>query len=225
MKKIIDLLFDMSDPDYKKFHSRLMPTVKNEKIIGVRVPHIRALAHKIYGTAGACEFMRELPHVYYEENNLHAFLIERIPNFDSCITELERFLPFIDNWATCDMLRPKVFAKNREKLLPFIYKWLSSEHTYTVRYGIEALMTYFLDDGFKTEYADAVAAVKGEDYYLLMMRAWYFATALAKQYSAIIPYIAEHRLDRATHNMAIKKAVESRRITAEQKNHLKSLRL
>lgn len=224
MKKTVERLFELQDLSYKEFHCRLMPNIEKERVIGVRTPALRALAAEIYGTPAAEALLKELPHSFYEENNLHAFLIAQIKNIDLCIAELNRFLPFIDNWATCDMLRPRVFAKNKSRLLPEIKKWLCSDSTYTVRFAIEMLMVHFLDADFKPEYAEAVAAVKSEDYYIMMMKSWYFATALAKQCDCALPYITERRLDRSTHNKAISKAVESRRISDSLKTELKALK-
>lgn len=168
--------------------------------------------------------MENLPHEYYEENNLHGFLIEKIKDFDTCIAELERFLPFVDNWATCDMMSPKVLKKYPKELLDKIKTWIRSENTYTVRYAIGCLMNDYLEEQFSTDYLDMVAAVKSEEYYIQMMQAWYFATALAKQYEAVLPYLEERRLEPWVHHKAIQKAVESYRITPEQKQYLKTLK-
>ena len=218
-------LLEMQDVAYRDFHARLMPTVSKEKIIGIRIPEIKKLAKEIAFTPDACEFMKALPHKYYEENNLHAFLISEIKNFEKCIVALEEFLPYIDNWATCDSLRPKCFKLNTDKLLSYIYKWLDSEKTYTVRFGIEMLMLHYLDEGFEEEYLYTVSKIKSEEYYVNMMVAWYFATALAKQYEATLPLIKSHALSAWTHNKAIQKAIESYRITAEQKSELRMLKL
>jgi len=218
-------LFKLQDLKYKDFHSKLMPTVNPDLVIGVRVPHLRSLAKKLKGTAEAERFIRELPHKHYEENNIHAFLIEQIKDYKTALAETERFLPCVDNWATCDMFLPKVFKKHTEELLEHIKLWIRSDKPYTVRYGIKLLMQLYLDEHFKTEYMDMVASVKSEEYYVNMMRAWYFATALAKQYDAALPYITENRLDRWTHNKTIQKAVESYRITKEQKEYLRNFRI
>lgn len=217
-------LFEMQDVEYKAFHSRLMPTKSGETIIGVRTPALRKFAKEMakYGDTEA--FMNELPHKYYEENNLQGFLIESIKDFDKCLAEVDRFLPYVDNWATCDMMRPKVFKKNPEALLPKIEEWMASGETYTVRYGIGMLMTYFLEDNFDVKYAEAVAAVESEEYYVKMMVAWYFATALTKQWEASVPFIEEGKLEKWTHNKAIQKAIESYRITPEQKVYLRTLK-
>ncbi len=221
---MIDKLFELQDIKYKEFHQSLMPTVNKDTVIGIRVPVLRKLANSLdYKKEEA--FLNDLPHRYFEENNLHAFLIESIKDFDECIERLEEFLPYIDNWATCDMLSPKCFKKNTDKLLPYIKKWIRSKHTYTVRYGIGMLMRYFLDESYKKEYSDTVLSITSDEYYVNMMRAWYFATALSKQYEAILPYLIKKRLDIWTHNKTIQKARESYRITKEQKEYLKKLKI
>ncbi len=217
-------LFEMQDLKYRDFHSRLMPTVPKELIIGVRTPDLRKFAGKIAKTPIAEDFMRKLPHKYYEENNLHAFLIEQIRDYDKCVEEINRFLPFVDNWATCDMLRPKVFKKHLPELLGEIKKWLKSDETYTVRFGIECLMCYYLDENFSPEYPKIVSEIHSGEYYIKMMQAWYFATALAKRYDEIVPYLEQNKLDSDTHNKTIRKAVESCRITDGQKAFLKTLK-
>ncbi len=216
-------LYLMQDTDYKAFHARLIPNIDPDRIIGIRTPVLRKFA-TTFSEKEATEFMRELPHKYYEENNLHAFLIEHISDFDKTIYEIDRFLPYVDNWATCDSMRPAVLATDKERLLAKIREWLKSEHTYTVRYGIEMLMCHYLDDDFEIEYADAVSNINSDEYYINMMIAWYFATALAKKFDAIIPYIEQRRLPRWTHNKAIQKAIESLRITDKQKDCLKQLK-
>ncbi|MBP3543663.1 MAG: DNA alkylation repair protein [Lachnospiraceae bacterium] len=224
MSTITERLFALQDLGYKEFHSKLMPTVSTEVIIGVRTPMIRKLAKEIAGSKDAEEFLKILPHTYYEENNLHGCLVEAIKDYDRCVEELDKFLPYVDNWATCDLMTPKVFKKHTEELLVEIERWLASEHTYTVRFGIEMFMKFYLDENFRAEYADMVAAVRSEEYYVNMMIAWYFATALAKQYEGVLPYLTERRLDVWTHNKTIQKALESYRITEEQKAELKELR-
>lgn len=218
-------LFDLADEKYKEFHSKLMPTVNPEKIMGIRVPILRKFAADFSKTHDAELFINNLPHNYYEENNLHAFIIEKEKDFDTCIKLVNNFLPYIDNWATCDMLRPKVFAKNKEKLFTYILKWIKREHTYTVRYGIGMLMVHFLDEDFSPEFPNTVSKIKSDDYYVKMMIAWYFATALAKQYENILPFFKQPVLDKWTHNKAIQKARESYRITVEQKVELNSLKI
>lgn len=217
-------LFKLQDLKYKEFNQKLIPTVNPDTVIGVRTPALRSFAKKISGSDEAKSFLESLPHKYYEENNLHAFLMENIRDYGECTAELNRFLPYVDNWATCDCMRPKCFKGHKAELLGKIENWLKSEHVYTVRYGIGMLMTHFLDGDFKPEYLEAVAAVKSEEYYINMMIAWYFATALAKQYEAAVKYIEENRLDVWTHNKTIQKAVESYRITAEQKTYLRRLK-
>ena len=217
-------LFRLQDEQYRAFQSALMPTVPKEKVIGVRVPALRKLAKRLAGTPRAEAFLQELPHFYYEENNLHAFLVEAIRDYSEALRATEKFLPYIDNWATCDCFCPKVFAKHKKELLVPIRRWLDSGDAYTVRYGMEMLMRYYLDDAFRPEYLEWVADVRSTEYYINMMRAWYFATALAKQPDAALPWLTEKRLDLWTHNKAIQKAVESRRIPPGMKQLLRGLR-
>lgn len=216
-------LFELQDPAYRDFHSRLMPTIDKETIIGVRTPQLRKLAKELSRMPESAEFLRRLPHRYYEENNLHGFLIEMIRDYDACIEAINTFLPYVDNWATCDLMMPKVFAKHLPELLVQAKEWIASDATYTVRFGIGVLMRFYLDEEFSLDYAELVAGVRSEEYYVNMMVAWYFATALAKQYEAVLPFLEQRRLDRWTHNKAIQKAVESYRITDEQKAYLKTL--
>lgn len=216
-------LLSMQDIEYKNFHKKLMPTISEYSIIGIRVPELRKFAKEIYGTEEAAEFMSELPHKFYEENNLHAFLIEQIKDFDEAIRKTEEFLPYIDNWATCDGFFPKVFVKNHDKLIPKIKVWLGSDKPYTVRYAIGLLMKCFLDDDFKPEYPKMAADVKSDEYYVKMMQAWYFATAIAKQYDAVIKYFTEKKLDVWVHNKSLQKAIESRR--TDNKEYLKKLKI
>lgn len=218
-------LFALQDEGYRAFHSRLMPTVPPETVIGVRVPALRRLAKRLAGTPQAEAFLQELPHIYYEENNLHAFLLESIRDYDAALAATEKFLPYIDNWATCDSFCPKVFAKHKEELLPVLRRWMASDHPYTVRYGMEMLMRYYLDEDFRPEHLAWAAAVHSGEYYINMMRAWYFATALAKQPEAALPWLTARRLDVWTHNKTIQKAVESSRIPAETKAFLRTLRV
>lgn len=217
-------LFKLQDLKYKEFHGKLIPNIAPDAIIGVRIPELRKLAKILFKDPRISDFLADLPHRYYDENNLHGFLIEQIKNYDDCLAEVERFLPYIDNWATCDTTAPKVFAKHTGELLSSIDRWLTSEETYTVRYGIGMLMRFYLDDDFKPEYLEKVAALRSEEYYVNMMIAWYFATALAKQYEAALPFLEEHRLDKWTHNKAIQKACESFRVTGEQKTYLRTLK-
>lgn len=224
MGTITEQLFSLRDEKYKQFHSKLMPTVNPDVIIGVRTPELRKLAKRLSGTREAEVFLQELPHRYYEENNLHGFLIELVKDFELCISAINEFLPYVDNWATCDMMSPKVVKKNLEKLYEWIQIWLKSGETYTMRFGVNMLMKYYLDEAFLPEYPELVASIQSEEYYVKMVVAWYFATALAKQYEEIVPYLTEKRLDVWTHNKTIQKAVESYRITKEQKEYLKSLK-
>ena len=209
---------------YRDFQSALVPTVPKERILGVKTPDMRAIAKEIRGTAEAGAFLKELPHAYYEEDLVHFFLIAMIRDFDECAGAVEAFLPYVDCWPVCDQSSPKTFSKNHEKLLPLIRKWIASEHVYTVRFGIRMLMNEFLGEDFRPEYPKWVAAVKNEDYYVRMMVAWYFATALAKRYDETVVYIEERRLDPWTHRKAIQKAVESFRVSDEHKEYLKTLR-
>ena len=225
LDEIRDKLFKMQDIGYRDFNSKLIPTVKKEDMIGVRTPQLRKYAKKLLKEEGVEDFLHSLPHKYFDENQLHAFIISEIKDFKLCIDELINFLPYLDNWATCDQLSPKIFKKYRNDLLPHIYEWLKSDKTYTVRFGIGMLMEHFLDEDFKSEYPEMVAAVRSEEYYINMMTAWYFATALAKQYESILPFIEGNKLDTWTHNKSIQKAIESNRINAEQKNYLKGLKI
>lgn len=222
---IKERLFALQEKKYQLFQSKLMPTVPQESIIGVRTPLLRKLAKELSGTKQTEFFLKDLPHEYYEENNLHAFLIERTKNYETAMTETERFLPYIDNWATCDCFCPKVFAKHSEELIIQIRKWLNSDQIYTVRFAIEMLMRYYLDGNFQPEYLVWVAEIQSQEYYVNMMRAWYFATALAKQPDTTFPWFFEKRLDVWTHNKAIQKAIESHRVSAEMKQQLRKLRI
>lgn len=224
MTEIQKQLFELQDIKYRDFHSKLMPDTDKATVIGIRVPILRKYAKSIEGTELAYRFIEELPHQYYEENNLHIMLITGIKDYGECLSEIERFLPYIDNWATCDFPAPKCFAKHKEELLPVIKKWVASDETYTIRYGIGMLMRLYLDDDFDPDYVRLVSGVRSDEYYVNMMIAWYMATALAKQWDAVIPYIEEHRMSDWVHRKTIQKAVESYRITDEQKNYLKKLK-
>ncbi len=221
---IQERLFALQDEKYADFSAKLNPILPREFFIGVRTPAIRALAKELRGTRTAEEFLKELPHKYFDENNLHAALVEGMKDYPACITALDEFLPYVDNWATCDIMTPKVFKKHLDELVPEIRRWIRSEHTYTIRFGIEMLMAFYLDDAFKPEYFEEVAIIRSEEYYVNMMIAWYFATALAKQYAAALPYIEQQRLEPWTHNKAIQKAIESYRISDEQKAYLRTLK-
>lgn len=218
-------LFELRDLKYREFHSKLMPTVDPELIIGVRTPKLRNFAKEFGKMPEAEEFLKILPHKYYEENNLHGFLVEAIKDYGECVTAVNTFLPYVDNWATCDLMRPKVFKKHLPKLLEEIRRWIETDETYTIRFGIEMLMTFYLDEQFDIAYPELVAGVYSEEYYVNMMIAWYFATALDKQYEAVLPYIEKQRLERWTHNKAIQKAIESYRISPEQKAYLRTLKV
>ena len=215
----------LADQNYREFNSKLMPTVEKSTVFGVRTPVLRKFAKEFFKDPSSKEFLTALPHKYFEENQLHAFLVEQIKDFDRCILAGEAFLPFIDNWATCDCFSPAVFKKEPDRLLPYIEKWLTSSHVYTVRYGVVMLMRYFLDERFDEKHLKTVADLPTDDYYLSMAVAWYFATALSKQYDAALPYIQDRLLDKATHNRAIQKAVESFRISEKHKAYLKTLRI
>ena len=224
MNEIRTRLFELQDPEYKKFHCALMPTVDPDRVIGVRMPKLRALAKEIVKSGKSNSFIAALPHRYYEENNLHGLIISTERDFGKAITEVERLLPYVDNWATCDLLDLKIFKAHKDELYGKILEWMASDHTYTVRFGIKMLMTYFLDDTFKTDQLDLVCMIRSKEYYVNMMRAWYFATALAKQYDATLKIIEGNRLDAWTHNKAIQKAIESYRVSDEHKAHLRALR-
>ena len=225
MSEVLKRLFALSEEGYGDFQARLAPNIEREKVIGVRTPVLRALAKELYGTEAAAEFMAELPHEYMEENSLHGLLIELIKDYDQCVAALNVFLPYVDNWATCDIISPKVFKKHRAELIEQIKLWIADGRCYVVRFGLEMLMSHFLDGDFKPEYLELAAGVHSEKYYVKMMIAWYFATALAKQYDAALPYIEAGRLDRWTHNKAIQKAQESYRVSEEHKKYLKTLKL
>ena len=215
-------LFSMADGEYREFSASLMPTVDKDRVLGVRIPELRKYAKRL---AEYEDFLEKLPHRYFEEDNLHAFLKEREGNFDRCIALLDKFLPYVDNWATCDSMKPKVLRDNPDKLIVHIRRWMLSGDTYTVRYGINLLMSFYLEDNFDTEYLELVAGISSEEYYVNMMRAWYFATALAKQYEPSVSYITEGKLDVWTHNKTIQKAIESNRIDKSVKEFLKQFRI
>lgn len=223
-EKLRENLFELQDLKYRDFNSKLLPGIDKETIIGIRTPILRKFAKKFAKTEEATEFIQDLPHRYYEENNLHMMLITGIRDYEQCLEEIQRFLPYINNWATCDFSLPKCFQKHKEELLPEVQKWISSDQTYVIRYGIGILMRIYLDEDFQPSYLDLAASVRSEEYYVNMMIAWYFATALAKQWEAAIPYIEEKRLPQWVHRKTIQKAVESYRITPEQKEYLKSFR-
>ena len=218
-------LYDLQDLKYRDMQIKIIPTVEPESVIGVRTPELKSIAKDILKDGNYKGFLEELPHRYFEENQLRAFIISGIKDLGECMEELEKFLPHVDNWATCDQMSPKIFRKHKDVLFSHIKVWVNSEKTYTVRFGVGMLMEHFLDDDFDPLYPELVAKLRSEEYYVNMMIAWYFATALAKQYESILPFIEEKRLDDWTHNKAIQKSLESRRITEEQKLYLKSLKL
>ena len=218
-------LFEMQDTGYRDFHARLILTVEKEKIIGIRTPILRKFAKEFGKTEESELFLKVLPHQYYEENNLHGLLIEQIRDYDKCLEELERFLPFIDNWATCDLLALHMMKKHRDIFIREVFRWIESDQPYTIRFGISMLMRHYLDEEFKTEYPEKVAAIRSEEYYVNMMRAWYFSTALAKQYENVLPFLEKRQMDVWTHTKTIQKAFESYRITSEQKEYLRTLRI
>ncbi len=222
---ICERLFSMQDIKYKEFQSKLCPTVDSESIIGVRTPKLKALAKEIVNSGEWECFTDRLPHKYFEENQLHAFILSQIKDYDILIDKLERFLPFIDNWATCDQLRPKIFSRNTDILINDVKRWLSPDDTYTKRFGIGMLMCHYLDKNFREEYLLWVSQIKSDEYYINMMTAWYFATALAKQYSAAVRYIESRSLDTWVHNKTIQKACESFRVSDEHKEYLKKLKI
>lgn len=224
-KEIEKRLFALSDEKYAAFQAKLTPNVAPELFIGVRVPEVRKLAKELKKDAVAEVFLGVLPHKYYDENMLHGLLISEIKDYDEVIRQIDRFLPFVDNWAVCDTMSPKVFKKHKTELINKIKTWAEAKETYAVRFGIEMLQSHFLDDDFKPEYLEIPAAVKSEEYYVNMMVAWFFATALAKQWDSTVPYIEKNRLAVWTHNKTIQKAVESYRITEEQKAYLRTLKI
>ena len=224
MTEIQKELFQLQDKEYRQFHSSLMPTIDPDLVIGVRTPELRKLAKRLGKEKDISIFLGALPHTYYEENNLHAFIISEYKDYAACIEALDAFLPYVDNWATCDMMVPGVLKKDLPKTMDKIKEWLSSEKTYTIRFGLGMLMRFYLEEAFETEYLTMAATVTSEEYYVKMMIAWLFATALAKQYEATIPFIEQRCLEPWTHRKAIQKAIESRRITEEQKQYLRTLK-
>ena len=218
-------LFALQDEKYRAFQVKLFPTLNPESIIGVRTPDLRSYAKKLLKQEEIAEFLSDLPHRYFDENQLHAFIISEMKDYERCIGEVKSFLPYVDNWATCDQMSPKVFKKHLLELLVCIKEWIRSDETYTIRFGVGMLLEHYLDDAFSLEYPEMVAGLRSSEYYVNMMIAWYFATALAKQYEVILPFIENRRLDTWTHNKAIQKALESYRITPEQKEYLKGLKI
>lgn len=226
MTEIQKKLFELLDSNYKKFQSSLIPTIDSETVIGVRVPALRKYAKELKeDTTKTQEFLNTLPHKYYEENLLHGFLLEFIKDFETAAESVDKFLPYIDNWAVCDTCHPKIFRKHTKDFFPWIKKWIKSPHTYTVRYAVGMLMTFYLEESFNADHLKMVVQIKNNDYYVNMMRAWYFATALAKQWNETIKILEEKRMDPWTHNKTIQKSVESFRITDDQKKYLKKLKI
>ena len=217
-------LISLQDKGYREMQITIIPTVAPDSIIGVRTPALRALAKELPKRDDISSFLNDLPHKYFEENQLHAFILSGMKDAEECIKLVDKFLPFVDNWATCDQMSPKVFKKHKDLLLEYVNEWIKSDHTYVKRFGIGMLMEHFLDEDFKTSYLTKVAKIRSDEYYVNMMTAWFFATALAKQYEAALPYIEKNKLDVWTHNKSIQKAVESYRITPEQKEYLRTLK-
>lgn len=222
---IIDELFKLQDKEYREFQSKLIPNINKERIIGVRTPLLRQLSKKIIKENNYSDFLNDLPHKYFDENQIHAFIISEIKDYDECLFEFNKFLPYIDNWATCDQSSPKIFLKNSDKLINEIKRWIKSKDTYTIRFGIGMLMRIYLDDNFKPEYLKMVSNIKSDEYYVNMMIAWFFATALAKQYDSTIEYIINYKLDKWVHNKIIQKSIESYRISKEKKEYLKKYKI
>ncbi len=218
-------LFALQDIKYRDFQAKLIPGKTAEVMIGVRTPELRKLAKELAAREDIGEFLNDLPHKYFDEDQLHAFIISGMKDYERCMAETERFLPYVDNWATCDQMSPKIFKKHRADLAMTADRWLDSKETYTVRFAIGMLMEHFLEEDFDIKYPERVADIRSDEYYINMMIAWYFATALAKQYDAILPYIENKRLDNWTHNKTIQKAIESYRITPEQKEYLRTLKI
>lgn len=221
---LFDRLIEVKDDNFKEFQAKLVPNIPRETILGVRTPQMRRIAKEVYESKNRDAFLRDLPHTYYEENLIHFFVLAMINDFDRCVQSVDAFLPFVDCWPISDQATPKTFKNNHQKILPFVKKWISSEHVYTARFGIRMLMNEFLGEDFREEYLDLVASKKGEDYYLKMMVAWFFATALAKKYDETVPYFENRKLDEWVHRKAVQKATESYRVTAAHKAYLKSLR-
>ncbi len=225
LEEIREELFGLQDTQYRDFQSKLIPTVSIDYFIGVRTPDLRKLSKTVAKRADVEEFLQQLPHEYFDENQLHAFILSEMKDYDKCLKWLQEFLPFVNNWATCDQMSPKVFKKHKSEMLPLIDEWINSKETYSVRFGIKMLMEHFLDEDFDIAYPEKVAAVRSDEYYVNMMIAWYFATALAKQYDKVLPFIEDKKLDVWCHNKAIQKSIESCRITSEQKEYLRGLKI
>ena len=225
IRKLHQELLALQDLEYREYHCKLVPSIDEKTIIGIRIPALRKLVKTFFANTDTVAFLERLQHKYYEENIIHVWLISRMKNYEECLKETNKFLPYVDNWGVCDAFVPRIFEKHREELLPEIWNWINSDHEYTSRFGVSMLMHFYLDDAFEENHLKWVAGIESNEYYVDMMRAWYFATALAKQYEATIPYIEQKKLPPKLHVKAIQKAVESYRIDAEKKEYLKSLRL
>lgn len=223
--RIKQKLFELKQQNLKEFTSKLIPNVDSKNILGIKLPLLRNLAKELYKEYGCNSFLQNLPHVYHEENHLHAFMIEQVKDYDECLKLTEAFLPYVDNWAVCDCFKPTVFKRNKKKLLLEIKKWITSEHTYKIRFAISMLLTHYLEDEFEPSLLEMVANVNSQEYYVKMVVAWYFATALAKQWDSSIKYLQNKRLSDWVHNKTIQKAIESFRITKEQKEYLRTLKI
>lgn len=224
-KEIEKKLSVLADKEYREFQAKLIPNVLIDHFVGVRTPELRTYAKELAKREDIAQFLTDVPHRFFDEDQLHAFIISGMKDYNTCISELEKFLPYVDNWATCDQMSPKIFKKHRQDIIAPIEKWIASDKTYTVRFGIGMLMEHFLDDDFDIRFPKMVAKLRSEEYYINMMIAWYFATALAKQYDAVIPFIEKRKLDDWTHNKAIQKSIESNRVTPEHKEYLRSLKV
>ena len=223
-RQLREQLYSLKDEQYKSFQSKLIPSINPDTIIGVRTPQLKKIAAVMVKEGKYQEFLQELPHAYFEENQIHGFLIAGIKDMEECVKELNRFLPYVNNWATCDQLTPKIFKTHKEELLKEIPLWFEAKEEYTVRFGIKMMMDHFLEKDFSLKYPQIISKIQRQEYYIRMMVAWYFATALAKQYEQILPFFTEGRLEPWIHKKALQKAVESQRISPEQKEYLKTLR-
>lgn len=225
MSNITTKLYELQDKEYRDFQVKLIPTANKAIFIGIRTPELRKLAKELIKTNNYKDFLEELPHKYFDENQLHAFIISELKDFNECMNYTNKFLPYVDNWATCDQMSPKVFKKHKEELIDYIKIWIKSKQTYTIRFGIGILMEHFLNESFNKEYLELVSKIRSKEYYVNMMIAWYFATALAKQYDEAIKYVENNKLDVWVHNKTIQKAIESYRITEQQKEYLRTLKI
>ena len=224
MKEIEKKLLKLQDKNYQEIQFKIIPNIDNSTIIGVRTPELRKIAKEMVKEGTYKSFLEELPHKYFDENQLHAFIISELKDYNECISYLDKFLPYVDNWATCDQMSPKIFKKYKKELLEYIKVWIKSKETYTIRFGIGMLMEHYLDEDFNKKYLELVSKIKSKEYYVNMMIAWYYATALAKQYDSTIKYIESNKIDTWVHNKTIQKAIESYRITDKQKEYLRKLK-